>query len=147
MPQLTLPITEHGAIVEIRIGVIEACRKKIEALGLPPPKVATIRAQIDTGASGSAISRTVLDDLAIKPINRVKVVVPSEDDQPREFEAFPVSILLSHPDLELYLPVYDNIIGCYFSTREPFQALLGRDVLRHCLLIYNGETESFTFAF
>jgi hypothetical protein len=40
-----------------------------------------------------------------------------------------------------------EVIQCFFGPEEGLQALLGRDVLDHCLLVYDGTRRAFTLAF
>lgn len=148
MPYLTKPLDEHGAVVDIRVGVIESRRQVLLKNNLPVPPRVPICAQIDTGASCSAISHHVFKALDQTPTGTTKVLVPSVSPDPQEFEEYAVSLFLVAPDgLELYLPVLAGVISCDFSDNNVYHALLGRDVLSQCLFVYDGTNKVFSFAF
>ena len=45
------------------------------------------------------------------------------------------------------LPASARVAENHFYENEPYQALIGRDVLEHCLFVYDGTNKVFSFAF
>jgi hypothetical protein len=114
--------------------------------GMPVPPRTRIPAQIDTGSSFSAIAPQALRDLGIDPIDDVLVRIPSASDAPQMFKPTPVSLAIDCEGSELHLPLM-MVIESAFAPDEGIQAMLGRDVLEHCLLVYDGTRRTFTLAF
>ncbi len=120
----------------------------LEATGLPVPLPQSIRALIDTGASISGVDPSVLSALGLTPTGNADIVSTTSG-------AAGVSV-----------PTYDVCIGIYAArqgdlhfvsetiqvtathlTGRGFQALIGTDVLKKCILHYNGADEFFTLAY
>jgi hypothetical protein len=148
MPYITKKLEKHGAIIDVLIGVIEARRRVLAKHSMPVPERISVRAQIDTGASATAVLLKVFQQLGETPIGKTKVLVTSAGPEPQEFDEYAVSITLVGPDgVDMYIPLAERVIGCHFEEEERIEALLGRDNLSHCLFVYDGRNEVFTLAF
>jgi hypothetical protein len=91
----------------------------------------------------------VFPRLDITPHNRWRVSVPSMESEPASFDIFSVSLGLVGRDgdnLELLLPMVE-VMSCSFALEEEIQAFIGRDVLKHCLFIYDGQGDTASLAF
>lgn len=116
--------------------------KTIEILkkeGQPIPSI-KILALIDTGASGTAISTKVVQQLHLVARGVTTISTPSTDSHPTNVY-----------DVDLHLPnnvtVYNvQAIEARLTTQN-IDCLIGRDVLRHGVLIYNGYATTFTLSF
>jgi hypothetical protein len=53
---------------------------------------------------------------------------------------------LEEEGIEAHLPEV-LVIECVFAPDDGLEALLGQDVLKHCLFFYNGPQNSFTLSF
>jgi hypothetical protein len=146
MPVLAGSLNEHGAVVDLLVGVHEERRAMLQKHGMPVPPRTRIPAQLDPGSSFSAIAPQILRDLGIDPIYDVLVRIPSTSDAPQTFRQTPVSLVLDCPRGEMHLPLV-MVIESFFAPDEGIQAMLGRDVLEHCLLVYDGIHRTFTLAF
>jgi hypothetical protein len=123
MPYVTGPIEQHGAIVGLKVGVIEARRKILSKHGLAIPRPVPIQAQIDTGASCTAIDHSVSRQLDVGPTGKTKVLVPSVASDPRELDEYAGSIFLPGPDdPERYLPWVEGVMSCDMPGQEGYQA-------------------------
>lgn len=125
MPSLTqrLPrLTETGPVIELAI--------------TPSNKLA----MIDTGAEVTVIGNGIASSLDLIPIGRTFLNTPSSTDVPcLQFDIpliFPNQVLLQSI-IAIEAPLTDQHIQC----------LIGRDVLQHRVLIYNGYDNSFTLSF
>jgi hypothetical protein len=73
------------------------------------------------------------------------MLTPSTGDVPHQANLFDVSFTLLHPGLSR---VWKNVsVAESELVNQGFQALIGRDVLGQCLLIYDGQSGIFTLAF
>jgi len=107
---------------------------------LPIPQPQTGWALIDTGASASAVDRGALQALSIQPISTVQVHTPS--GQSTQF-AHPVRLAFPGtglPDWPLHSVLGTDLAG------QQLLALVGRDILRHMVLVYSGVIGVVTLA-
>jgi hypothetical protein len=89
----------------------------------------------------------VLDQLQIKPIDEIEVLTPSTTEGPKKFNQYPVSLALGPEEgIELLVPTVP-VLGCWFTEGEGIRAMLGRDVLRHCLFVLDGKAGVFSLAY
>lgn len=70
---------------------------------------------------------------------------PSTGDRPHACNQYDVCLVLVHPERQVEfgeMPVIDSSLQI-----QGIQALIGRDVLSHCLFVYDGKDDRFIFAF
>jgi hypothetical protein len=85
MPIVNGPLTEHGAIVELLVGVHEARRDVLRRNNFPVPPRQRVRAQIDTGTTFTAVNATALTALGLQHVNTVDVLTSSPVGGPQKF--------------------------------------------------------------
>jgi hypothetical protein len=146
MPYVTGSILPGGVIIDVVIGVSEGRQKVLANVGFPVPARKTIRAVIDTGSGVSGIDPRVLQALDLKPVGDMQINTPSTSHTPHPCGEYLVSLSLLQSNQELHLPTF-SVIDAVFQPDENIQALLGRDVLDHCLFIYDGQRQAFALAF
>jgi hypothetical protein len=101
---------------------------------------------VDTGASKTKVARTVLvDDLKMQPVGKVDEHTASTGKVPVERDLYAVYlgvVGVANGVLAYDLPVSEaqDLSGL------GVQALLGRDVLDRCLLVYQGPDRGATLA-
>jgi len=148
MPFFTRQFSPQGAVVNAAIMVSSARHQMLVAAGQPVPIPQPILALIDTGASISAVEPAILTALGLTPTGEADIHTPSTQGVP------------------VHTPTYDVCIGIYAAregdlhfisetvqvtatplTSHGFQALIGTDILRSCVLHYNGAEGFFTIAY
>lgn len=146
MPHLTLGLNPLGGpLVDIQVGVTAFRAAVLAALGQAIPAPVTIRALVDTGASGTCLDTRVIQQLNLSPTGFVHVLTPSTGTIPHSTNTCDVNLTLLHPSLSTtFGPV--PAIECNFQG-QGFQALIGRDTLAHCLFVYDGKSGLFMLAF
>jgi len=96
---------------------------------------------IDTGATGTVVKEGIPAQLGINPIGTTLINTPSS-----------MGVSCNQFDVQIIFP-YNNInIPSIVITEAPLQGqhiqcLIGRDILQHGVLIYNGYDNSFTLSF
>lgn len=70
---------------------------------------------------------------------------PSTGYQPHTTHQYDVSLVLLHPKLNLTLQTVP--VAATHLAIQGIQGLIGRDVLKNCLFIYDGQVGLFTLAF
>lgn len=146
MPYLSDRIDDNGPSVEILIGVSEPRRELLRRNGFPVPASILVRGQADTGSAVSGISPDVLARLDLRSVDTLSILTPSTGLTPHVCPAFHVSIGFSQAGIE-HILLNAVAIESVFAPEEGIQALLGRDVLQHCLLVYDGKGRTFHLAF
>ena len=145
MPLLTLPCDADGAVVEVRISISSA---SLTTLNLPhqlvpPPR--HIRMLIDPGAAFTCVESSALQPLGLSASNSVPMLTPSTGPNPIYCNEFVVDLAILHPVQELLI-TSALVVEC-MPLGSSYLGLLGRDILAHCLFIYDGPSQSFTLAF
>lgn len=108
---------------------------------------ATIKAnlQIDTGAGGTLICKSIIDKLGINPINtNVQINTPSSKGA--KASQYVVDLLLMLPNNST-LHLRNIPVIATDMTHQPINGLIGRDILRYLHITWNGKVGDFTVCF
>lgn len=121
-----------GPILQVEISVHPTFAQHLQGLGQPIPTPIVGPGLIDTGATFSAVDQTVIQRLGIPPIGTVQLGTAAgpvaQTQHPASF-GFPGTRL---PAINFNFVTGVNLIG------QNIIALIGRDVLRHFVMVYNG---------
>jgi len=129
-------LRQIGPIIEIIIFPPGPVFNALKAQGKPIPNKKVI-ALIDTGATGSCINNAVAEELKLIARDVVPVQTPAgETKQP----IYDVGFALPSLTQQNILPIL--VLGADL-TGQPYNALIGRDILSMCTLIYNGWDNSY----
>ena len=142
MPSLTQRITnllQFGPVIEI---VITPSVFYSEKIGIPFSEIKTKRvlAMIDTGATASVISYGIAEFLGIEPVGNTYITTPTST----RIHCFQYDVQLAFPN---NVNIASLIVVEAPLEGQHIQCLIGRDVLKHGLFIYNGYDNSFTLSF
>lgn len=131
------------------VGVSHARRAALIAANQPVPNVQQIQGLVDTGASSTCVDPSVLQTLALSPTGQVSVNTPSTGNIPHTADQYDVSVFIPSATTGRQPLVVQNIpvLSSELLQSQGFHALIGRDVLSHCLLAYNGTDGRFTLAY
>ena len=94
---------------------------------------------IDTGATSSAITPDIVKKLGISPVGRTNIKTPSCENYP----AYQYHIIIALPNGVLINTTEAIEVPL---TGQHIQCLIGRDILKDGVLIYNGYSETVTFS-
>lgn len=147
MPHFTLMhTTQTGPILDMIVGVSGPRLEALQAEGQSVPPVQNIRALLDTGASCTCIDPTVLNALGLQATGKSLMMTPSTGAVAVEADTFDVSIIIPSGNQQ---PLVRPIMSVCASEliHQGYHALLGRDILRHCHVTYNGSAGFFTLAY
>jgi len=149
MPHFTLPITPAGPVMALYIGVSQAKRGVLTAAGLSIPPPILIKGLVDTGASGTCVDPAHIQQLGLTPTGTVPVLTPSTGATPHSANQYDVSIFI--PGATQNHPVFSlqnvAVLESHLTAGQGIDALIGRDILAHCLLNYDGASGLFTIAY
>lgn len=121
-----------GPLVEVAIGPTQALADSMKKRGLSVPPTVKAMAMIDTGATGTVINPAVTQALGLQPIGVTQMSTPSTST--------PVDVL--QYNIRLLFPngvAVENMVAIQAPLAgQHIQCLVGRDVLRHGVLVYIG---------
>jgi hypothetical protein len=148
MPHFTLQLSPQGAVVNAGIMVSSARQKMLQDSGQPIPPPQMLRALIDTGASISGVDPSVLAALGLTPTGEADIHTPSTGGTPVHTATYDVCIgILAAREGDLHFISETIQVAATPLEAQGFQALIGTDVLRKCILHYNGADGFFTLAY
>jgi predicted aspartyl protease len=145
MPHLTNPFSAGCPIIELYVTVSAYRQTALIAANQPVPPWQTARAVIDTGASGTCIDPGILKPLNLTPTGTIAIQTPSTSGSTHQCLQYDVMLGIYHSTSSKILGTVPVIATDLAS--QGIQALIGRDVLSSCLLIYDGIAETFSLAF
>ena len=149
MAQFTLQLdTANGPVLTVVIGVSVPRGDALMTAGRAVPTGISARALIDTGASCSCVDPSILVKLELTPTGSVPVHTPSTGGAPHLAEQYYVSLIIPGAGthhVPLAIPAVP--VTAANLSLQGVDALIGRDVLRECIFIYNGSVGLFTIAF
>lgn len=119
----------------------------MEKAGVPIPQAMSIRALIDTGASGTCLDPSVLVALGLTPTGTTLVNTPSTGAQPHQAFQFDIGLIIPAPNGAPLVRASLAVVASELFQQQGFHALIGRDVLRGCILTYNGSAGLFMLAY
>lgn len=131
--------------MDLAIGVSNPRAEALKKLSLPVPQLIVVRALVDTGASCTCVDPAILKQLNLTPTGSVPVHSPTTGQNPVAQDQYDVSLTLMHAKLSLTIPSLP-VIQSELAI-QGIHALIGRDILKDCLLVYDGQLGVFTLAF
>ena len=109
-----------------------------------------VPALIDTGASVTGIDRKLLKDLNYPPLGITNLVTPSGTAQTNIYLVRLVIPSNKDPNFPPNVPriIIDNVRAIAVDlSNQRYKVLLGRDVLRNIVMIYNGPHALITLGY
>jgi hypothetical protein len=124
-----------GPIIEVVICPPQPISQQLQKQGKQVP-VFKATAPIDTGATATCISDEIITKLGLISYDIQDVYTAAGPSQQMLYD-IGVGLPISQPNLlSVQAP-------CADLSGQPFQVLIGRDILSMCTLFYNGKDNSF----
>ena len=131
--------------MQVEISVAAALAEYLTQQGTTLPKPVIGWALVDTGATNTAIDEGVATQLGLAPND---VVTLATADGERHAGVYACRIRFaspSIPDIDASRATGVNLAGQDLDGK-PIIALVGRDVLSRCVLVYNGTLGQFSIS-
>jgi hypothetical protein len=149
VPHLTIALDPTGGpVVPVGVAVSQARREALLAAGQDVPPAASVRALVDTGASCTCVDPAVLKALSLSARGSVSVHTPSTGSAAHLADEYDVSLVVPGAGTH-HVPLTIDAVPVIAADLavQGIHAIIGRDVLQDCILIYNGTVGEFTLAF
>jgi hypothetical protein len=140
------PISGTGAVIEVHVGISELRRRVLKQNKLTPPSPIPVLFLVDTGASCSWIDDMHMRSLGLDPRSWEEVHTVQSKGVPIDFPAYEVSLVVGGL-ATANTRRFELLIGGQSFINQPFDGLLGRDVLNHCRLGWRGPARSLRFEY
>jgi hypothetical protein len=134
---LILPIEPLGALVDVELGWAKARARAARLAGQPIPPPVQVRALIDTGAETSCLDTTYVRQLGL-PFGGLSLANLPASGGTQFAPEHDASLTVLHPSGQRA-----NNSTWTWEHSAGYQALLGRDVLAWCRLLYDGPGARF----
>jgi Aspartyl protease len=143
MPHIHAEVTnllESGPSLPVRVGISRALEFELRRKGETAPAAVKVTMQIDTGSQVSVVTPPIIKALGLSPIARSQMITPGSD-QPVSVPVFDLALYFAKGIIFPVKAVQASLKG------QNIQGLIGRDVLRIAVLLYQGELDQFTLSF
>jgi len=139
-------LAETGPIIAVEVSVPAALAKYLGEKALPIPSPVGGFALIDTGAFATAVDEKIFTGLGVQQIDTISTQSPHGDSTSN---VYPCRV--TFPGLGLNELAMERVVGCNlkWTTTDGREIimLLGRDLLRYFLLVYNGLSNDITISY
>ncbi len=90
----------------------------------------------------------MLQDLGLTPTGTIDFVTPSTGQDVVTTDTYDIDLAIYRTpnDPPLLMPNL-RVAACELFLKQGIHALIGRDVLRKCILVYNGDIGMFSLGF
>lgn len=133
-----------GPVLPVEVAVPSALSKLLAQQGQNIPSPISGFVLIDTGATRSCVHIDVVSKLGVNPIGIIELATASGKSQHHLYPA-----KFNFPAIKFQVE-FSSLIGVDLRAQsiggQKIIALMGRDLLAQCLLVYNGTKGSFTIA-
>ncbi|MBI3576010.1 MAG: retropepsin-like domain-containing protein [Gammaproteobacteria bacterium] len=136
----SIALAGRGPCVQVQVGVAQLIAQQLLQQGKVVPQPAPGLALIDTGASTTCIDDAVAQALGLPVTNVVQVASASHASTPQNVHPAQIEFI----GLPLAIAAPNAIVAPLAA--QGLIALIGRDVLQHCTLFYNGPAGSISLA-
>lgn len=133
-------LARRGPVVQVSVTVGQAIAEQLLQRGEAVPEPVAGLALIDTGASVTCIDEPTALAMGLVAIDVASMASASEASSERG--VYPIAVEITAVPLRIDAP---RSVGAALAS-QGLLLLIGRDVLRNCLLVYNGSTGQFSLA-
>lgn len=133
-------LIQRGPVIPVVIAPDQAFAAALQSAGKPIPQPVTGLALVDTGATTTCVDDTIAQKMGLAPSGTAKL--SSASHHATQCLTYPVQLHFPAWNVSLQAP---RAMGVTIAS-QGIIALVGRDLLQNCVLVYNGADGSFTLA-
>ena len=147
MPHFTIPFSQGAPLIDLIVSASAPRLAALDEAGVPWPAPQQIRGLIDTGASHSCVDPTVLKALRLQPTGNVPMHTPSTGATPMNADTYDAGTIIPNGVQPALTFTSMQVSACELLLTQGFHALIGRDILASCILVYNGGNSTMTLSY
>jgi hypothetical protein len=139
-----------GRIIQVTVGLPPALEQYCLKNQITIPAPIAGYALIDTGASASAVHEQIFTDFGVQPIDHIQTDTPHTKGQ----YSFVYPAKIQFPTLNLTgsaMWPWMRVVGAELKWKtwddKEIIMLMGRDILKHFLMVYNGIHSDVTLSY
>ena len=125
-------LRQQGPRLQVEVSIHPTLAQHLQTQNQPVPAPAVGWALIDTGATLSCVDDSVIQQLHIQPVGIIQIGTAGGPQNQAQYPA-----QFSFPGTPFPQMNFSTVIGVHL-TGQGIIALIGRDVLQHFVMIYNG---------
>jgi predicted aspartyl protease len=130
-------LIERGPLIQVVVSLAQIIAAELTRQGTPMPQPVPGLALVDTGAFATCIDEQVANDLGLPVVDVVNVATASQGSVQANVYPIRIEILGASDVISVELL---RALGAPLAA-QGLLLLIGRDVLQHCTLFYNGVGE------
>lgn len=135
-------LQQIGPVIQISVSAPDALAQLLTTNSQPIPSPVFGLGIIDTGAVTSCVNKSILQGLGGSPVGSFPFSTPGATVN---LDAYPAKIEFPGTDIARGVELAVGMEDMHSSYQgQDIIALIGRDVLSGCILIYNGKTGIYT---
>jgi hypothetical protein len=146
MPHFLLQTSQQGLAVSAAVMVSNARRQALTDANQTVPPAQRIIGVLDTGATISAVHPDILAALGLTATGKAEIHTPSTQGVPVLADTYDVCIgIFAARAGDLHF-ISETVQVTASILSNGVHALIGTDILKQCILTYNGADDCFTLA-
>lgn len=137
----------NGALLQVEIEIPEALAACFASEGREVPRALSGWALIDTGARSTCVDRKAVESLGVMPVDVVHTQTPGGE---LSMAVYPTRFRFPGLGMEIGFQLtvgadLKRVLGR--TSPDHVLMLLGRDILAHSILVYDGPSSSYTLGY
>ena len=146
MPTVSVSLDYAGRpVIALYIGISAAAPAELFTARLAPTAL-SVRALVDTGASRTVVEERFVAELGLDATGEIPFRSATTGAHAVNGKLYAVSVASADSAAGILAPNLEIVAVEDLSAFE-VQALLGRDILNSCVLLYNGPARTINLAF
>ena len=135
MPSITGHVLRNGILIECTVGVSFPFEEALNKAGNPIPVKQQATFIVDTGADRTTVDEQLMRALGVPPMTQTRVVTLKSGPEGHVVDTYAASLEIKNPSDRPWVNRTMRVLGDSF---QGIDGIIGRDVLEHMLLEYNG---------
>jgi len=147
MGYLATKIGADGPVIDLTVWIGPARSATLHAAGRQVPGPATIRAPVDTGADRTAIDLEVIRGLGLIHHNQALLHSSAAGTRAIPADTYIAQLVLGGLQAAPFPGWREVQVVGVSVAKQGILALIGRDLLDSCLVVYDGRARTFALAY
>lgn len=147
MRTLSVAIPTSGALLDVHVGLSDLRRRALQRQGLAVPPLVRTSLLVDTGASMTLLDETMMRGLQLAPTGFTSFHSSSTGGVAERCNVYDVGLVLGGIATPDSFPIDPLPVMATSFINQPFEGLLGRDVLTRLQMAWNGPSRRLTLSY